>query len=421
MDLAANSQGHVFVSYVREDRHDVDWLQSFLEASGIRVWRDTTDLLPGEDWQATIRRAITDDAFVFIACFSRRSLARDKSYQNQEFNLAIEQLRLRRPDVPWLIPVCFDDCSIPDLDIGGGRTLASIHRADLFGEGRDQAVSQLVTAVLRILGPRSAASTRRSSERYDSRYSSPLKRALASGRRRFGSEDHMAAVRITRYGAGLTILALLLALLSQRWPLLRTTSAVAIAASAAIGHGRRLRRPWRSWPVTTAAVACTVACVSLASSFVPWTGDHLSWAGTLSTHTQHDRAGRSASTSYSGPPKGACVDADICRYLRLGGSQQFDLDQWATVRGPRADLTLADASQLRALGSSGLAITDSIPSMPANPQRCRAVKHWVRTLALPPIGSARCIRTSDGHLVLIVRVPAPSIRLFKFIAAVTRR
>lgn len=49
--------------------------------------------------------------------------------------LAIEQLRLRRPDLPWLIPVRFDDCPIPDCDIGGGRGLASLHCADLFGQG----------------------------------------------------------------------------------------------------------------------------------------------------------------------------------------------------------------------------------------------------------------------------------------------
>ena len=47
-----------------------------LEAAGIPVWRDTADLWPGEDWRMNIRRAITDNALVFIACFSLVSLAR---------------------------------------------------------------------------------------------------------------------------------------------------------------------------------------------------------------------------------------------------------------------------------------------------------------------------------------------------------
>lgn len=65
--------------------------------------------------------------------------------------LAIEQLRLRPADDSWLIPVRFDDCQIPDRDIGAGRTLGSIHRADLFGQGYDRNASRLAEAILRRL------------------------------------------------------------------------------------------------------------------------------------------------------------------------------------------------------------------------------------------------------------------------------
>lgn len=128
------SRGHAFVSYVREDSPRVDQLQGVLEAAGIPVWRDTADLWPGQDWRAMIRRAITDDALVFIACFSQRSLKRVKSYQNEEFIMAMEQLRLRHSEDPWLISVRLDECEIPDRELGG-RTLASIQRVDLFGDG----------------------------------------------------------------------------------------------------------------------------------------------------------------------------------------------------------------------------------------------------------------------------------------------
>ena len=144
--------GHAFISYIREDAGEVDALQHALEAAGVRVWRDTSDLWPGEDWRARIRDAISRNALVFIACFSRRGVMRRKSYQNEELAIAVDQLRLRRPDVPWLIPVRLDDCVIPDLDIGGGRILASLQCADLFGDRRDEQGSRLVAAVLRILG-----------------------------------------------------------------------------------------------------------------------------------------------------------------------------------------------------------------------------------------------------------------------------
>jgi TIR domain len=152
--------GHAFISYVREDSHEVDKLQRTLEAAGVSVWRDTADLWPGEDWRMKIRRAITDDALAFIACFSSRSVARQKSYQNEELLLAIEQLRLRRPDDIWLIPVRLDDCDVPDLDLGGGRTLDSIQRVDLFGDKREVGIVRLLTAVLRILGQDSSFSMR---------------------------------------------------------------------------------------------------------------------------------------------------------------------------------------------------------------------------------------------------------------------
>jgi TIR domain-containing protein len=158
-------EGHAFISYVRKDSLRVDRMQRVLEARGVRVWRDTADLWPGEDWRAKIRHAITDNALVFIACFSHNSASRQKSFQREELALAIDQMRLRRPDEPWLIPVRFDDCDVPDYDIGGGRSLASIQRADLFGVRSDEATSRLATAVLRILGQDSGVSTRAAARR----------------------------------------------------------------------------------------------------------------------------------------------------------------------------------------------------------------------------------------------------------------
>lgn len=154
-----NPAGHAFISYVREDSQEVDRLQGVLESAGVRVWRDTADLWPGEVWQDRIREAITGDALIFIACFSRNSLARERSYQNEELTLAISQFRLLRPGVSWLIPVRFDECDIPDLDLGRGLSLRSIQRVDLFGDGYDQATARLVTVVQNILRSRYGASS----------------------------------------------------------------------------------------------------------------------------------------------------------------------------------------------------------------------------------------------------------------------
>ena len=105
-----------------------------------------------------IRRAITNDALAFIACFSQASVAREKSYQNEELILAVEQLRSRRPDSSWFIPVRFNECEIPDIDIGGGRTIRSIQHADLFEDSFAEDAQRLVRVVQRILNFHSEAS-----------------------------------------------------------------------------------------------------------------------------------------------------------------------------------------------------------------------------------------------------------------------
>ena len=154
MERGTDSQrGHAFISYVREDERRVDRLQKLLEANGVPVWRDTARLLPGEDWKKEIRQAIAADNLAFIACFSKNSETREKSHQRDELLLAIEQLRLRSPDRPYLIPVRFDDCPIPDWEIGRGQTLRSLQWVDFFGRQREANGEKLLEGVQHILSP----------------------------------------------------------------------------------------------------------------------------------------------------------------------------------------------------------------------------------------------------------------------------
>jgi TIR domain len=149
--------GHAFISYVREDKRRVDRLEKFLAENGVPVWRDIHQLWPGEDWRAKIRDAIAADSLAFVACFSTNSEERQKSYQRDELLIAIEQLRLRAADHPYLLPVRFDDCEIPDLDIGAGRTLHALQWVDLFGKQWQENADALVKGVEHILRPEPAS------------------------------------------------------------------------------------------------------------------------------------------------------------------------------------------------------------------------------------------------------------------------
>ncbi len=148
--------GRVFLSYVKEDSSAVDWLQDLLEAAGIKVWRDTADLWPGADWRYEIRRAISRDALIFVACFSSYGIAKRTDRQNEELSLAIDEIRKLPAHETWLIPVRLDDCEIPDRPIDGTRTLTSLQPVDLFGPGAEQGARRLVDIVRRTSGSHSS-------------------------------------------------------------------------------------------------------------------------------------------------------------------------------------------------------------------------------------------------------------------------
>lgn len=143
---------HAFLSYVHESAEAVEKLASVLTAAGIPVWKDTEALWPGEDWKQKIRSAIEDGSLAFIACFSMSSVSKTKTFMNEELALAIDQFRLRPPGHVWLLPVRLDDCDLPDYDLGGGRTLNSLQRIDLFGPNREANLARLVAAIMGIFG-----------------------------------------------------------------------------------------------------------------------------------------------------------------------------------------------------------------------------------------------------------------------------
>ena len=147
-----SSAKHAFVSYVAEDKVRVDKLCRVLDAANVPYWRDRKALGPGEEWKRTIREAIGSGAMVFLACFSDRSRAKQKSYMNEELTLAVGEYRLRAPGQTWLIPVRFDAGEVPDWDLGAGRTLRDLNYVDLFGKAYTENAFQLVEAINAVMG-----------------------------------------------------------------------------------------------------------------------------------------------------------------------------------------------------------------------------------------------------------------------------
>lgn len=134
----------VFVSYVQENRPDVLRLVYELRRAGFSVWFDQDALPPGLFWRDEIRAAVRNHEY-FIACFSNEYLARDRTYMNEELEIAIEEIR-QRSSAPWFIPVLLSG-EVPDRAIGAGRTLRDIQHVDLSDDKWTAGMSRLIEAL----------------------------------------------------------------------------------------------------------------------------------------------------------------------------------------------------------------------------------------------------------------------------------
>jgi hypothetical protein len=138
---------HTFISYVRENRKVVDRLCATLRNQGIQVWLDRSEISPGADWKAAIRQAIKNGDF-FIACFSKQYMRRETTHMLVELGLAIEILLETKAERTWFIPVLLSKCEVPDLSIGGPRTLRNLHFTKLYGTSWSKGTQDIIRTIL---------------------------------------------------------------------------------------------------------------------------------------------------------------------------------------------------------------------------------------------------------------------------------
>lgn len=102
----------VFLSYSRLDRDRVYPFYYLLRQNGFIPWMDEKDLLPGQEWQEEIAKAVkTSD--IFVAFLSKRAISRD-GYLQKEIRFALDRADEIAPGNVYLIPARLEDCEIPD-------------------------------------------------------------------------------------------------------------------------------------------------------------------------------------------------------------------------------------------------------------------------------------------------------------------
>jgi hypothetical protein len=101
----------VFLCHASEGKEAVRSLYSKLQDSGFRPWLDKEDLLPGQDWDLEITKAVRA-AHVVLVCLSQGTEKR--GYVQKEIKRALDVSDEQPEGTIFLVPVRLEHCNVPE-------------------------------------------------------------------------------------------------------------------------------------------------------------------------------------------------------------------------------------------------------------------------------------------------------------------
>jgi hypothetical protein len=119
-------QLQVFLLYSHSDKTAVRQLYQRLVKTGVRVWLDVENILPGQDWEHEIHKAIHGSDIVII-CLTKQ-FNKEGGYRHEELRIALEWAGLLPEGVIFLVPARLEECETPE-------SLSRWQRVDLFSAG----------------------------------------------------------------------------------------------------------------------------------------------------------------------------------------------------------------------------------------------------------------------------------------------
>jgi hypothetical protein len=114
----------IFISYAKIDLPAARQIYEDLLKAGLDPWLDEKDLLPGQNWQDEIKKAIRASRF-FIAILSNRSVSK-RGFVQREIKLALQTLDEYPESEVFVIPARLDACE------PSHEKLRELHWVDLF-------------------------------------------------------------------------------------------------------------------------------------------------------------------------------------------------------------------------------------------------------------------------------------------------
>lgn len=101
----------VFLCHSKDDKPMVRELYRRLVASGFEAWLDEEKLLPGQDWDLEIRKAVRESDAV-VVCLSNSSTTK-AGYVQKEIRFALDVADEQPEGAVFLIPARLEDCKVP--------------------------------------------------------------------------------------------------------------------------------------------------------------------------------------------------------------------------------------------------------------------------------------------------------------------
>jgi flagellar biosynthesis GTPase FlhF len=132
----------VFLCHASQDKPMVRELYKKLDAEGwIDPWLDEEKLLPGEDWDMEIEKAV-ESADAVVVCLSKNSVSKE-GYVQKELKYALNIALMKPEETIFILPLKLDDCSVP-------RSLQSIQYIDYYPVNRKGWAYKRLQEALRI-------------------------------------------------------------------------------------------------------------------------------------------------------------------------------------------------------------------------------------------------------------------------------
>ena len=113
----------VFLLYARSDKAAVHRLYNRMGKDGAKAWLDVEKILPGQDWEHEIRKAIHQSDIVLV-CLSRQFI-KQGGYRHEELRIALEKANSGPDGEIFIIPARLEKCNVPE-------PLRRWQRVDLF-------------------------------------------------------------------------------------------------------------------------------------------------------------------------------------------------------------------------------------------------------------------------------------------------